>query len=163
MEIRDAQWRDLPAMTALYNHYIKTSACTFDIEPYSVETRSAWFEKFDGDRWRCLVTEQDGQVLGYACSAEFKPKSAYRTSVEVSIYVGTNAHRRGVARGLYTALFKALEGTGVHRAYAGITLPNEASVQLHRSFGFVDAGIYREVGHKFGRYWDVAWLERSCP
>ena len=161
MNIRSAQWQDLPAMTALYNHSIVTSPCTFDIEPYSVETRAPWFEKFDGYRWQCLVAEENGVVLGYGCSGEFKPKAAYRTSVEVSIYVDGTAHRRGIARTLYSALFNALAGTGVHRAYAGITLPNEASVALHREFGFTDVGIYREVGNKFGRYWDVLWMERE--
>lgn len=161
MNIRSAQWQDLPAMTALYNHYIVTSPCTFDIEPYSVETRAPWFEKFDGYRWQCLVAEENGVLLGYGCSGEFKAKAAYRTSVEVSIYVDGTAHRRGIARTLYSTLFNALAGTGVHRAYAGITLPNEASVVLHREFDFTDVGIYREVGNKFGRYWDVLWMERE--
>lgn len=160
MNIRSAQWQDLPALTALYNHYIVTSPCTFDIEPYSVETRAPWFEKFDGERWQCLVAEEDGAVIGYGCSGEFKSKAAYRTSVEVSIYVDHTAHRRGIARSLYASLFSALKTTGVHRAYAGITLPNEASIALHRAFGFDDVGIYREVGNKFGRYWDVLWMER---
>lgn len=163
MNIRSAQWQDLPALTALYNHYIVTSPCTFDIEPYSVETRAPWFEKFDGARWQCLVAEENGAVLGYGCSGEFKSKAAYQTSVEVSIYVDHTAHRRGIAGALYTSLFKALEKTGAHRAYAGITLPNEASVTLHRAFGFEDVGVYREVGHKFGRYWDVLWMERPFP
>jgi len=160
VNIRPSLWQDLPAMTALYNHYILTSPCTFDIEPYSVETRAPWFEKFDGVRWQCLVAEKSGVLLAYACSGEFKPKAAYRTSVEVSIYVAGTEHRRGIARSLYASLFNSLTGNGVHRAYAGITLPNDASVALHREFGFHDAGFYREVGNKFGRFWDVLWMER---
>ena len=108
MNIRPAQWQDLPAMTALYNHFILTSPCTFDIEPYSVETRSPWFEKFDGERWQCLVAEENGVVFGYGCSGEFKSKAAYRTSVEVSIYVDHTVHRCGIARTLYSSLFSEI-------------------------------------------------------
>jgi phosphinothricin acetyltransferase len=161
MNIRAAQWSDLPAITAIYNHYVRTSPCTFDIEPWSVESRGPWFERFDGTRWHCFVADEAGVIAGYGCSGEFKPKAAYRTSVEVSIYVAADRQRGGIATALYGALFPELVGRGVHRAYAGITLPNAASVALHRRFGFADAGLYREVGYKFDRYWDVMWMERA--
>ncbi|MFQ5843947.1 MAG: GNAT family N-acetyltransferase, partial [Planctomycetota bacterium] len=100
-------------------------------------------------------------VVGYACSTPFRPKPAYRTSVETTVYVAPAATGRGVGGRLYQALFDALAGEELHRAYAGIVPPNPASVALHRRFGFHEVGVAREVGHKLGRYWDVAWFEKG--
>jgi phosphinothricin acetyltransferase len=160
MIIRPAERRDLPALTLIYNHYIETTAFTFDIDPYTVETRTPWFLAFDGKRRQCLVAETDRRVIGYGCSGEFKPKAAYSTSVEVSIYVAPEEHRLGVGSTLYERLFAAITPNGVHRAYAGITLPNDPSIGLHRSFGFEQVARFDEVGFKFNRYWDVIWMER---
>lgn len=102
-----------------------------------------------------------GRVLGYASSSPFRPKSAYATSVETTVYVAPDAGRRGIGSLLYQALFDALAGEGLHRAYAGIARPNAASTRLHERFGFRHVGTYREVGHKFGRWWDVAWYEKE--
>ena len=89
------------------------------------------------------------------------PKPAYSTSVEVSVYCAPEAAGRGVGTLLYASLFEALAGEDLHRAYAGITQPNEASVRLHARFGFRPIGMYEEVGRKFDRYWDVAWYEKK--
>ena len=99
-------------------------------------------------------------MIGYACSSRFRPKPASETSVETSVYLAPEAigHRAGSR--LYEKLFKALEGEDVHRAYAGIALPNPASVRLHERFGFKRVGHFTEQGRKFGRYWDVAWYEK---
>ncbi|MEU8944606.1 N-acetyltransferase family protein [Streptomyces sp. NPDC048489] len=102
-----------------------------------------------------------GRILGYATSSGFRPKAAYATSVEVSVYLAPGAGGRGVGTLLYEALFRALAGEDLHRAYAGVAQPNEASVRLHERFGFRHVGTYREVGRKFGRYWDVAWYEKD--
>jgi phosphinothricin acetyltransferase len=90
-------------------------------------------------------------------------KPAYDTSVEVTIYLAPDAGGCGVGTRLYKALFEALADEDLHRAYAGIAQPerNEASVRLHERFGFRHVGTYREVGRKFGRYWDVAWYEKE--
>jgi phosphinothricin acetyltransferase len=109
-----------------------------------------------------VATDADSQaILGYATSSAFRAKPAYATSVEVTVYVAPDAARRGVGTLLYEALFSALDSEDLHRAYAGIALPNEASVRLHERFGFRHVGTYREVGRKFGRYWDVAWYEKE--
>ncbi|GGR62078.1 hypothetical protein GCM10010236_14100 [Streptomyces eurythermus] len=81
--------------------------------------------------------------------------------METSVYVAPGAGRRGIGTLLYDALFKALAGQDVHRAYAGIAQPNEPSERLHARFGFRHVGTFREVGRKFGRYWDVAWYEKE--
>ena len=161
-EVRAAQAADLPQLTEIYNHYVSQTPITFDIEPFSVETRRGWFEQFGAaGRYRLVVATEAGRVVGYAGSMRFRAKPAYLGSVETSVYLRPDAQGRGLGSRLYDALFEALDGEPVHRAYAGVTLPNPASIALHRRFGFTELGTYREVGHKFGRYWDVTWLEKG--
>jgi phosphinothricin acetyltransferase len=160
LEVRPAETGDLAALVAIYNHYVTTTHFTFDTEPYSIATRRAWFDQFDGVRHRCMVLQRDGLVLGYANSAALKPKAAYATSVEVSIYLAQGATGKGLGAALYGALFKALAGQDVHRAYALIALPNAPSIAFHQRFGFGAVAHLHEVGRKFGRYWDVAWYEK---
>jgi phosphinothricin acetyltransferase len=158
--VRAASAVDLPALTAIYNHYVRSSAATFDIAPFTVEQRRSWFDHYaDSGPYRLLVAADDTGVLGYATSGQFRAKPAYSTSVEVSVYCHPQALSRGIGRSLYVALFSALETEDLHRAYAGIALPNPASVALHRRFGFTDVGVFREVGRKFGKYWDVLWMQ----
>jgi phosphinothricin acetyltransferase len=160
--IRPAAPNDIEPLTAIYNHYIAHTAITFDLEPFSVERRrSEWFEHYHASgRHRLLVAERDAAVCGYACSSTFRPKGAYQTSVEVSVYLAPDSTRQGLGRRLYVALFDLLQVEDVHRAYAGITLPNPASVALHEKFGFQPIGTYHEVGRKHGKYWDVLWMEK---
>ena len=98
--------------------------------------------------------------MGYAAALPFRSKPAYLTSIEATVYLEPASTGRGLGAALYTALFDALRGEDLHRAYAGITLPNAASLALHRRFGFEEVGVYREVGRKLGRYWDVQWFEK---
>ncbi len=159
--IRPAREDDVPALTALYNQYIETTAITFDLEPWTVERRREWFKQFaESGRHQVIVAEQDDEVAGYACSTKFRPKAAYDTTVETTIYVKQAAHRGGLGRALYTELFRRLKREDVHRAIAIITLPNPASIGFHESFGFHHKGTLDEVGRKFGKYWDVAWYEK---
>jgi phosphinothricin acetyltransferase len=102
-------------------------------------------------------------VLGYATSSPFRPKPGYLTSVETSVYLRPDATGHGLGTLLYRAVFDALAGQDLHRAYAGVALPNDASVRLHERLGFREIGTFVEVGRKFGRYWDVLWFERSLP
>ena len=161
LSVRPGEPSDLPALTAIYNHYVEHTHVTFDTEPFSVEQRSAWLSHYASTgRHRLLVASVGDEVVGYATSSRFRDKAAYDTSVETTVYVRNGVARRGVGSALYTALFDAIRDEDVHRAFAGIALPNDASMALHRRFGFVEVGTYREVGRKFGRYWDVTWLER---
>ena len=160
--IRSARTEDMAAIVALYNHYIENTPITFDIDPHRVEQRQAWFDGFnETGRHRLLVGELEGAVVGYACSHQFRTKAAYDTTVETSVYLAPEAVGRGLGSALYSELFSRLEGEDLHRAYAGITLPNEASTALHERFGFEELGVFREVGRKFGKYWDVLWLEKA--
>lgn len=162
--VRPAVLGDVPAMMAIYNHYVETSHATFDIAPVSLDNRRVWFGHF-GERgpFRLLVAERAGQVVGYAGSGQFREKPAYVTSVEMTVYVHPEARGLGVGARMYERLFKVLAGEPIHRVYAGVTLPNPASLALHRRFGFRDIGIYDEVGFKLGQFWSVQWLERPMP
>ncbi len=159
--VRRAERRDLAQITEIYNHYIETSSITFDVEPYAEAAREPWFAQFGASgRHQLFVAARAGRVIGYAGSLQFRPKAAYETSVEVTIYVAPDERARGLGPRMYDALFTALRGQDVHRALAGITLPNDASVRLHERLGFTRVGVYSEVGRKLGRYWDVGWWEK---
>ena len=159
--VRPAIEADVPSLAAIYNHYAETSHATFDVAALPLANRLAWFRSFgETGPFRLVVAERDGQVIGYAGSGRFREKPAYLTSVEMTVYVRHDAHGLGVGSRLYEHLFDLLANEPIHRAYAGITLPNPASVALHHRFGFTDIGTYDEVGHKFGQYWSVLWLEK---
>jgi phosphinothricin acetyltransferase len=159
--IRSAVPSDLPRLTEIYNHYVIHTPVTFDVEPYTVERRQSWFEQFGASgRYRLLVAEQAGQVVGYAGTTRFRPKAAYETTVETTIYCALGTTGKGIGRQLYEVLFRAVEREDIHRFVAGYALPNPASEALHERFGFKLVGVFTENGRKFGRYWDVAWTER---
>jgi phosphinothricin acetyltransferase len=162
--VRPVRREDLPGLTRIYNHYVSAGPVTFDVQPFTPSQREAWLDQFaEQGPHRLLVLEEGGALRGYAGSMPFRAKPAYATSVEVTIYLAPDATGAGRGRRLYEALFSALAGEDLHRAYAGITLPNDASLRLHRRFGFQEVGVFREVGRKVGRYWDVAWYEKSLP
>jgi phosphinothricin acetyltransferase len=161
IRIRPASRADLPRLTEIYNYYVIHTPVTFDIEPYTVERRAAWFEQFAlTGRHRLVVAEEDGLVLGYAGTMRFRPKAAYDTTVETTVYSSHGTVGKGVGRKLYAGLFEVLASENIHRIVGGYTLPNAASAKLHEMFGFKNVGIFTEVGFKFGKYWDVAWTER---
>ena len=108
-----------------------------------------------------LVAEREGVVVGYAYAGAHRDRPAYQWSVETSAYVRDDAHRGGVGRALYAELFALLARQGFRNAYAGITLPNDASVGFHEACGFTRVGVYRGVGYKLGAWHDVLWLERA--
>ena len=161
--IRPGREDDVPALTRIYNHFVEHTHVTFDLEPFAVEARLEWFGHYAGSgRHRLLVAESaDTGVVGYATSGCFRDKPAYAPSVETTVYCAPEVAGRGIGSSLYSALFEALAREDVHRAYAGVALPNAASLALHRRFGFVEIGTFREVGRKFGTWWDVTWLERG--
>lgn len=154
---------DLPRLAEIYNHYILNTPITFNTQPFTVEGFADWFEEHsDGKRHRLVVAiENGGRLIGYAGTARFRPKQAYETTVETTIYCSHDCTQRGVGTLLYRALFESIAGEDINRVVAGVTLPNPASMALHKRFGFRHVGTFTENGRKFGKYWDVAWFERS--
>ncbi|MFJ9374461.1 GNAT family N-acetyltransferase [Streptomyces sp. NPDC101455] len=168
VQVRPGAESDLDALTDIYNHYVRETPITFDTVPFTPEERRPWLLSHPEDGPYRLKVAVDGtfqgnsqRILGYATSSPYRVKPAYSTSVEVTVYLTPDAGGRGIGTLLYKALFEALADEDVHRAYAGIAQPNEASTRLHERFGFRHIGVHREVGRKFGRYWDVAWYERE--
>ena len=162
--VRAGRVADLPALTAIYNHFVEHTIVTFDVEPFTVDQRRDWFDQYDvAGPYRLLVGELDGAVAGYATSGRFRVKPGYATSVETTVYCDPSATGRGLGAALYTALLDVLGHEEVHRAYAGVALPNDASEALHRRLGFRVLGTYTEVGRKQGRWVDVRWYERPLP
>ncbi len=161
LTVQAASEDHLKPINDIYNHYVMQTHCTFDVEPTSIEARREWFAHHGtAGRHRVLVAVLDEAVVGFASSSQFRPKPAYETSVETSIYVAPDMVARGAGSRLYAQLFTLLEEEDVHRAYAGISLPNPASISLHERFGFKRVAHFTEQGRKFGRYWDVAWYEK---
>lgn len=159
--IRPATPDDLLRLTEIYNYYVINTPITFDVEPYTVERRASWFQQFAlTGRHRLLVAEENGVIVGYAGTTRFRPKPAYDTTVETTIYCDLNAAGKGIGSKLYAALFEAIAREDIHRIVAGYALPNPASAALHQRFGFKTVGTFTENGRKFGRYWDVLWSER---
>jgi phosphinothricin acetyltransferase len=162
MIIRPGRLNDLPAITDLVNHYIEKTHITFDLRPYVPAEREKWFHDHnDGKRYRLLVAEEAGTgILGYTATGAFRNKGAYDTTVEVSIACRPEATGKKVGSALYSELFRVIESEEVHRVVAGIAQPNPASNRLHERFGFRKVGTFTEVGRKFGKYWDVMWMEK---
>lgn len=161
IEIRNCGPGDYAGVVGIYNHYVEHSHVTFDSAPYSVGERVPWFAQFrESGPHQLLVAERDGAVAGWCCSTAFGSRPGYDVSVETTVYVAPDACGEGIGTSLYGDLLARLADTALHGAYAGIALPNDASVRLHERVGFSKIGVYREVGRKFEQFIDVAWFER---
>jgi phosphinothricin acetyltransferase len=160
--LRPATLDDLPALTGIYNYYVVNTHVTFDIDPVTVEERRLWFQEHtDGKRYRIIVAEARGVLLGCASSGRHRAKAAYDTTVETSIQCSPSAVGQGLGTRLYQTLFEELATQDIHRLVAGVAQPNNASNALHTKLGFRQIGTYSQVGRKFGKYWDVLWFERD--
>ena len=161
--IRTAERGDLARITEIYNYYVVNTPVTFDVEAYTVERREGWYAQFAATgRHRLVVAEENGVVMGYAGTTRFRPMPGYETTVETTIYCAPAAMGKGIGNRLYAELFERLKGEDIHRFVAGYALPNAATEALHRRFGFTVVGVFNEYGRKFGKYWDVCWVERMA-
>lgn len=156
--MRRASRRDLPAINAIYNHYVLNSTCTYQTELSTMKERRAWFDAHKR-RHPVLVVEEDGEVIGWASLSAFHPRAGYRHSVENSIYVRNDHLRRGLGSMLLKELIRLARALRHRTVIALISADQRGSLRLHRKFGFVDAGRLRSVGNKFDRWLDVAYLQ----
>lgn len=151
--------QDASAVAEIYLPYVRDTAISFEATPPGVEeirtriattlARLPWLVVSDGD-----------SVKGFAYASPHRAREAYRWSVDVSLYLDESIHRRGQGRRLYAALFNVLVAQGYVNAYAGIALPNSASVGLHEALGFTPVGTFNSVGFKHEKWWDVGWWQR---
>ena len=158
--IRVAEERDAEAIARIYAPAITDGVISFELVPPDASEMSRRMLAIQR-QYPWLVYEESKSVLGYVYASVHNERAAYRWSVDVTAYIRGDAHRRGIGRALYSALFEILVLQGYRTACAGITLPNTASVQMHAAMGFKEVGIYHDVGYKFGKWHDVGWYERS--
>jgi phosphinothricin acetyltransferase len=158
MTIRHCLPSDAARICEIYNHYVRETVITFEEEPVAESEMASRIREI-GARWTWLVAEDGGTVAGYAYASAWKTRSAYRYSVESTVYIAPEQTRRGFGLLLYRALIAALGALNIHYVTGGIALPNPASVALHERLGFRKIGHFSEVGFKLDRWVDVGYWE----
>jgi len=156
--IRTAIRGDLPAISAIYNHYVLTSTCTYQLEPETEADRETWFAE-RSELHPAIVAEFAGEVVGWASLSPWKSRAGYRHSVEASVYIRHDSHRRGLGRRLMIELIALAKAAGHHTIVGGTCSSQEASLALQLSLGFVRVAHLKEVGFKFGRWLDVIYTQ----
>ncbi len=160
LTIRQATEADAPALLKIYAPFVESTPVSFETVVPSVDEFAARIAK-NLSKWQYFVAERDGEIAGYAYGSAHRERAAYRFSVEVSAYLDPRFHRQGIRSALYRGLFDDLAALGYCSAFAGITVPNDASVGMHTSVGFEMIGVFRNIGWKFDRWHDVAWMQRT--
>ncbi len=154
--IRPATAADAARIAEIYAPHVTDSAISFEESPPDAVEIVRRMEK--AHLW--LVDETDGVIGGYAYGTPWRSRHAYRFTVETTVYVAAERHRRGIGRRLYEELLEQLGALGFVTAVAGITLPNDESVEFHRALGFTYVGTFPKVGYKFDTWYDTGWLSR---
>jgi phosphinothricin acetyltransferase len=161
MPIRPAEPRDLAAITQIYDHAVRYGTASFEIDPPNAEEMARRYQALRADGYPYLVAELGGAVAGYAYAAPYRPRPAYRWSVEDSVYVTPRAQHRGIGRALLEQLIIASEASGFRQMIAVIgDSTNDASIELHRAVGFRMVGTFDNVGYKFDRWLDSVLMQR---
>ena len=161
MEIRTGRLADVSSITDIFNYYIEHSNARFEESPLSLDNRLKWFSQFKPDsRHQIYVAIDSGKLIGFACSQPYRAMAAFDETVEVTVYLTPFIQGKGVGFKLYEKLFSAIQVHGVHRVLSGVALPNEASIALHKRFGFREVGVFNEYAKKNGEYISSMWLEK---
>ena len=156
--LREVLPDDVGAICGIYNHYVEKTCITFDETPMSLEQMRAKVEQISA-AYPWVVYVESGRLQGYAYAAPWKPRGAFRYTVEASVYLRVDATGRGLGEQLYQSLLDRLRTSGMHLVIAGISLPNEASIRLHRKLGFQEAGRWLQAGYKFDRWVDLSYWQ----
>lgn len=157
--LRLATDADLLAINDIYNYYVPCSTCTYQTEPETIESRTAWFREHAPDKYPVIVAECDGEIVGWGSLSKFRPRAAYAPTVEGSVYIRHDAHRRGLGRLILSDLIERARQAGFHSFIGGASADQTASIALQESLGFRRVAHLVEVGYKFGRRLDVVYLQ----
>ena len=160
--IRLATAADLPAINEIYNYYVPCSTCTYQLEPETIEARQAWFEGHPPDRYPVIVAafpDLPGEIAGWGSLSKFRERVAYAPTVEASVYIRHDQHRRGLVRAILLDLIARARAAGFHSVIGGASADQTASVALQESLGFRRVALLKEVGFKFGQRLDVVYLQ----
>jgi L-amino acid N-acyltransferase YncA len=155
--IRLATESDAEAIQAIYAPNVLNTVISFETEVPTVEEMCERIHKYLLTHPWLVCENGHGEIMGYVYASKHRERAAYQWSVDVTAYVSPKAQRSGIARGLYTSLFALLRLQSYFNAYAGIALPNDASIGVHKAVGFQPIGVYHNVGYKFGKWHDVSW------
>jgi phosphinothricin acetyltransferase len=161
MEIRDASAEDLPGILAIYNDIIMTSTAVYSLAPTTLEERRGWLDARAASGYPVLIAVEDRQVIGFSSFGDWRGSwPGYRYTVEHTVHVRAGERGAGVGRRLLEALFPRALGLHKHVMIGGIDADNRASIRFHEHLGFVPVAHFREVGHKFGRWLDLVFMQR---
>jgi phosphinothricin acetyltransferase len=158
ISLRPATEADLHAISAIYNHYILTSTATYQYEPETIEDRRQWFAEHD-EMHPAIVAEENGEIVGWGSLSEFRTRCGYRFTVEASVYVRHDCHRRGIGRAILSDLIERARKLGYHVLIGGASGDQTASLALQESLGFKRVAHFREIGWKFDRWLDVVFMQ----
>ncbi len=159
IQVRKASADDLPAMLVIYNDIIINTTAVYDYTPHTIEMRRQWFAAKTESGFPVLVAEENGEVIGFGSIGPFRNWSAYKYSVENSIYVASEQRGKGVGKLLLQPLIGLAEEMGMHTVIASIDDTNISSLRLHEKFGFKEVAHFKQVGYKFGRWLDLKFLQ----
>jgi phosphinothricin acetyltransferase len=159
--IRPVTSQDAAALAAIYNYYVENTTITFEEAPIAPEIMNERVDEVTAAHLPWLVAEEGGKIVGYACASKWKGRSAYRFSVEISVYLTPETVSKGWGTKLYTELFASLREGSIHTVIGGIALPNPASVALHEKFGMRKVAHFLEVGFKFKHWVDVGYWQTT--
>lgn len=159
IEIRLATADDLPAINDIYNYYVPRSTCTYQLEPEPLEGRQAWFASHPEDSYPVIVAEVEGRIVGWGSLSKFRERAAYQPTVEASVYIHHDFHRRGTGRALLVDLIGRARAIGYHSLIGGASGDQAASLALQESLGFTKVAHFKEIGYKFGQRLDVVFMQ----
>lgn len=159
IQIRSALEQDLEAMLEIYNDVIVNTTAVYDYQPHTLEMRRQWFRIKEAQGFPVFVAAEDGKVVGFSSIGPFRAWAAYKYSVENSVYVAADQRGKGIGKLLIAPLIDASVQLNMHTIIAGIDATNEASIMLHRSFGFKEVAHFKQVGYKFGRWLDLTFMQ----
>ncbi|MEX2113526.1 MAG: N-acetyltransferase family protein [Pirellulales bacterium] len=157
--LRNATAADLSAINEIYNYYVLHSTCTYQLEPETLADRQAWFESHAAEGYPVVVAEIDGRVVGWGSLSRFHARAGYAPSVEASVYIAHDFHRRGLGRTILQHLIERARAAGFHTLIGGASADQPASIALQESLGFTRVAHFKEVGQKFGQRLDVIYLQ----
>ena len=157
--VRNATDADLPEILDIYNDVILTTTAVYDYKPHTIEMRKQWFDAKKEQGFPVFVAEEDRRVVGLSSIGPFRAWAAYKYSVENSVYVAKDCRGKGIASLLIPPLIDSAKKLQMHTIIASIDATNEASLKLHKHFGFEEVAHFRQVGFKFGRWLDLKFLQ----
>jgi phosphinothricin acetyltransferase len=157
--LRLATENDLVAINGIYNYYVPRSTCTYQLEPETIEARTAWFRDHSPDRYPVIVAEEAGEVIGWGSLSKFRPRAAYAPTAEPSVYIRHDWHRKGLGRMILADLINRARQAGFHSLIGGTSADQTASLGLQMVLGFQKVAHLVEVGYKFGQRVDVVYTQ----